>query len=97
MRSQFVMPLILAVSSLPAFAAAVMIARGQRASGTGWPLLSRVMLMVGLAILGGAAGLLWAGDNDTRRLAVIVAMALVVNGLGIALLVGMARNRNRRR
>ena len=54
------------------------------------------MLLVGFAILAGAAGLLWAGDNETRRLAVIIAMVLAVNGLGLALVFGLGRKRNRR-
>ncbi|MBF6023678.1 hypothetical protein [Lysobacter niastensis] len=89
-------PLILAASSLPAFLAAALIARGARRAGQpGAPALARLMLMVGIAILAGAAGLLWAGDNDTRRLAVIVAMVLAVNGLGVVLLVRLARSRRR--
>lgn len=99
--SPYVVPLILAISSLPAFIAAALIARSRRAARPdggrgGTPALARLMLLVGIAILAGAAGLLWAGDNDTRRLAVIVAMVLAVNGLGLVLLFGLGRKRNRR-
>ena len=99
--SPHVVPLILAISSLPAFIAAALIARGARAARRhggrgGMPVLARLMLLVGIAILAGAAGLLWAGDNQTRRLAVIVAMVLAVNGLGLVLLFSLGRSRNRR-
>ena len=94
--SDYFIPLMLAVSSLPAFAAAALVARG-RPAGAGWPLASRVMAMVGLSILAGALGLLWAGDDETRRIAVIVAMAVAVNGLGVVLLVGLARRNGNRR
>lgn len=99
--SAYLVPLILAISSLPAFIAAALIARSGRAarppdeSGS-TPALARLMLLVGVAILAGAAGLLWAGDNETRRLAVIVAMVLAVNGLGLVLLFSLGRKRNRR-
>ena len=92
----YVIPLILAISSLPAFIAAALIARG-RPAGTPWPLAARVMAMVGTAIVAGALGLFWAGDNETRQLSVIVAMALAVNGLGVVLLIGVARRNGSRR
>ena len=97
--SAYLVPLILAISSLPAFIAAALIARrAARPDGGrgGTPALARLMLLVGIAILAGAAGLLWAGDNETRRLAVIVAMVLAVNGLGLVLLFSLGRKRNRR-
>ena len=98
--STHVVPLVLAISSLPAFIAAALIARSSRAArpdgGRGTPTLARLMLLVGIAILAGAAGLFWAGDDDTRRLAVIVAMVLAVNGLGLILLFSLGRKRNRR-
>ena len=96
----YVVPLILAISSLPAFIAAALIGRSARATrpdgGRGTPALARLMLLVGIAILAGAAGLLWAGDNETRRLAVTVAMVLAVNGLGLVLIFSLGRKRNRR-
>lgn len=89
---ELIVPLILAISALPAFVVARLMARG-RPAGAPMPRLARVMQLVGLAILGGAVGLFWAGDNDTRRLAVIVAMVVAVNGLGVVLLVSMGRGR----
>ena len=99
--SDYVVPLVLAISSLPAFIAAALIARSARAARAdggrgGTPVLARLMLLVGLAILAGAVGLLWAGDNESRRLAVVVAMVLAVNGLGLVLLFSLGRKRNRR-
>ena len=92
----FVVPLILAVSSLPAFVAAALMSRG-RPAGAAVPPLARLMRLVGLAILAGAGGLLWAGGNETRRLAVIVAMVVAVNGLGLVLLFSLGRDRKGRR
>ncbi|HEY5782394.1 MAG TPA: hypothetical protein VIT66_11090 [Lysobacter sp.] len=97
----YVVPLVLAISSLPAFIAAALIGRSARATRPdggrgGGPALARLMLLVGFAILAGAAGLLWAGDDETRRLVVIVAMVLAVNGLGLVLIFSLGRKRNRR-
>ncbi|MDI9240530.1 hypothetical protein QLQ15_16620 [Lysobacter sp. LF1] len=89
---ELIVPAILTISALPAFVVARLMARG-RPQGAPMPRLARVMQLVGLAILAGAVGLFWAGDNGTRRLAVIVAMVVAVNGLGVILLVSMGRGR----
>ena len=88
----YVLPLILAVSSLPAFVAARMMGRG-RPRGAPVPPLARLMRLVGVAIVAGALGLLWAGADETRRLVVIVAMVVAVNGLGLVLLFKLGRGR----
>lgn len=88
----FIVPLILAISSLPAFVVAKLIGRG-RPPGAPVPRIARLMRLVGVAILAGAAGLYWAGDNETRRLAVIVAMVVAVNGLALVLLFSLGRGR----
>lgn len=88
----FIVPLLLAISSLPAFVVARLIGRG-RPTGAPVPRIARVMRLVGITILAGAAGLYWAGDNETRRLAVIVAMVVAVNGLGLLLLFSLGRGR----
>ncbi|WP_206861160.1 hypothetical protein [Lysobacter changpingensis] len=88
----YVIAVILAISSLPAFVAAALMSRG-RPRGAPAPPLARVMRLVGVAILAGALGLVWAGDNETRRLAVIVAMVVAVNGLGLVLLFKLGRGR----
>jgi uncharacterized membrane protein YccC len=79
-------PLIVAASSLPAFVVAGLLRRDR-------PRLARLMVMVGVAIAGGALGLAWAGDDPARVLAVVVAMALAVNGLGVMILVDALRRR----
>ena len=89
---ELIVPAILAISALPAFVVARLMARG-RPKGAPMPRLARLMQLVGLAILAGAVGLFWAGDDGTRRLAVIVAMVVAVNGLGVLLLVSMGRGR----
>ena len=89
----YVLPLILALSSLPAFVAAQMMGRG-RPRGAPMPPLARLMRLVGVAIVAGALGLLWAGQDETRRLAVIVAMVVAVNGLGLVLLFKLGRGRS---
>lgn len=91
----YVIPLLLAVSSLPAFIAASLMSRG-RPRGAPVPPLARVMRLVGIAIVAGALGLLWAGDDGTRRLAVIVGMVVAVNGLGLVLLFKLGRGRSGR-
>ncbi|GAA5076841.1 hypothetical protein [Lysobacter panacisoli] len=88
----FIVPLILAISSLPAFVVAALIGKG-RPRGAPVPRLALVMRLVGIAILAGAAGMFWAGENETRRLAVVVAMVVAVNGLGLVLLFSLGRNR----
>ncbi|MDR0184719.1 hypothetical protein [Lysobacter arvi] len=90
--TDYVIPIVLALSSLPAFIAAALISRG-RPRGAPVPPLARIMRLVGVAILAGALGLLWAGEDDTRRLAVIVAMVVAVNGLGLVLLFKLGRGR----
>lgn len=89
----YVIPAILAASSLPAFIAAKLMSRG-RPPGAPLPPLALVMRLVGVAILAGALGLLWAGEDETRRLVVILAMVVAVNGLGLVLLFKLGRNRS---
>lgn len=88
----YLVPALLALSSLPAFVVANLIGRG-RPAGAPVPPLARLMRLVGIAIIAGAAGLLWAGQSETRRLAVIVAMVVAVNGLGLVLLFSLGRGR----
>lgn len=90
--TDYLVPALLALSSLPAFVVAALIGRG-RPPGAPVPPLARLMRLVGVAIVAGAAGLLWAGEHETRRLAVIVAMVLAVNGLGLVLLFSLGRRR----
>jgi hypothetical protein len=79
-------PLIVAASSLPAFLVAWLLRRDR-------PRMSRLMTLVGVAIAGGALGLAWAGEDEARVLAVVIAMAIAVNGLGVMILVDAIRRR----
>lgn len=93
--TDYAIPALLALSSLPAFVVAALIGRG-RPRGAPVPPLARLMRLVGVAIVAGAAGLLWAGEDETRRLTVIVAMVVAVNGLGLVLLFSLGRGRRDR-
>lgn len=90
MEHALAIPLIVAVSSAPAFLAARAFARDR-------PRLATLMRLVGVAIIAGAAGLAWAGDDRTRQLAVALGVALAVNGLGLLVLRDMLRRRRRAR
>lgn len=83
-------PLILALSGLPALAVAAWIGGNgdERSRGLGlrWALL-------GLAILLGAAALYWAGDSRARVYAVVVALVVAVNALGVSMLRHLRRGR----
>lgn len=83
-----VIPLIVAASSVPAFLAARTFA-GDR------PRLAALMRLVGMAILAGALGLAWAGEDGSRQLAVAVGLALAVNGLGLFVLWDILGRRRR--
>jgi hypothetical protein len=93
MLVDYLIPTVLAASSLPAFVAARLMSRG-RPRGAPVPPLALLMRLVGFAIFAGAAGLVWAGDDGTRRLAVVVAMVVAVNGLGLVLLFKLGRGRS---
>ena len=88
MAQTLLIPLIVAASSVPAFLAA-------RAFSCDRPRLATLMRLVGLAILAGALGLAWAGDDGSRQLAVAVGVALAVNGLGVFVLWDLLRRRRR--
>ncbi|GAB3337300.1 hypothetical protein [Marilutibacter aestuarii] len=47
--------------------------------------LARLLALVGVALVLGAAGLYVAGDDEGRMIAVVLVLLLVVNGLGLAL------------
>ena len=88
MEHVLLIPLIVAASSVPAFLAA-------RAFAGDRPRLAMLMRLVGVAIIAGAAGLAWAGDDGARQLAVALAVALAVNGLGLFVLWDILRRRRR--
>ena len=82
-------PIVVAASSLPAFLAA-------RAFSADRPRLATLMRLVGMAILAGAIGLAWAGDDRARVLAVAIGLAVAVNGLGLFVLYDVMRRRSRK-
>ena len=65
----------------------------QRAVTT--PVLVPGLVAGGVVLLAGAVAMLWAGEDSTRVLAVALALALVVNGLAVAMLVAVAHGRRR--
>lgn len=88
MEHGLLIPLIVAASSLPAFIAARTFRRDRRR-------LAMLMQLVGFAILAGAIGLIWAGDDRQRLITIGAGMVLAVNGLGLFVLWDILR-RNRR-
>lgn len=100
-------PLLVGLTSLPVFLIAYYVRRGRLhlingldASRVADPVglairISRLLFAVGFAMLGAAGGLLWAGHDASRGQAVVIAMVVVVNLLGIALVVTIARARMR--
>ena len=84
--------LAFALTSVPAFLIARSLHRAGEQGGVN-RLLAKMMRAVGLALIGGALAMLWAGADQTRVLAVALGMALVVNGLAVAMLVAVVRSR----
>ncbi|MFZ5655494.1 MAG: hypothetical protein ACOY37_00275 [Pseudomonadota bacterium] len=84
--------LAFALTSVPAF----LIARSLRRSDVQVNhLLARMMRTVGVLLAGGALGMLWAGGDPTRVLAVALGMALLVNGMAVAMFVAVLRAQRR--
>lgn len=88
MDDGLLVPLIVAASSLPAFLAARAFSRDRNR-------LATLMRLVGLAILAGAVGLAWAGGDRNRMIAVLLAVAVAVNGLGLFVLHDILHRRRR--
>lgn len=91
--------LAFALTSVPAFLIAQSLAksaqrrdpdaREARLAAT----LVRLMRIVGGVMLMGAAATLWAAADSGRMVIVILGVALLVNGLAIAMLVAVVRGR----
>lgn len=81
-------PLIVALTGLPALGIAIWHARnddGQaRILGLHWALIA-------LAIFIGAACLYWAGGNERQVTGVVIAMALAVNALIVSMVLRLRR------
>ena len=75
-------PVLLAIAGLPAVAIAAWLARDERPASRG---LAVRMALVGIVILLGALGVHWAGDDGSRVLKVVLAMALLVNALALSM------------
>lgn len=82
-------PLIVALSGLPALAIAAWIGGNDdprsRGLGLRWALL-------GMAILLGGGALYWAGDSRALIYTVVIALVLVVNALAVSMLLHLRRN-----
>ncbi len=90
-------PALLFAGSLPMFAIAWRIGRGDLHWVNGLDArrlrdpaavarrLARLLSLVGIALVLGAAGLYAAGDDEGRMITVVLVLLLVVNGLGFAL------------
>lgn len=90
--------LAFALTSVPSFLIARSLER-TAASGNGTTAnrpLARLMRFVGAILLAGALAMLWAGGDQTRVLAVALAMALAVNGLAVLMFVTVVRHRRRK-
>ncbi|MCF7221102.1 hypothetical protein [Marilutibacter chinensis] len=103
--TDLLVPTLLAAGSLPMFAIAYRVARGdlhwlngldagrlrdpQRIAAR----MSRLLGLVGVALLLGAAGMYWAGGMQARVGAVTVGLLIAVNGLGVALVLAIRRAR----
>ena len=82
-------PLMVALSGLPALGIAGWYARGQpgpqaRGLALRWAALA-------LALFLGAAGLYWAGGEQARTVAVVVAMLVAVNALIVSMVLQLRR------
>ena len=74
--------LLLALAGLPAIAIAAWLAKDPRPASRG---LAIRMALVGITILAGALGLYWAGEDGSRVVMVVLAMALLVNALALSM------------
>lgn len=77
-----IVPLIVALSGLPALAIAAWIGGADDARSRG---LGLRWALLGLAILLGAAALYWAGDSRPRVYTVAIALVVTVNALAVSM------------
>ena len=86
-------PLLVAATGLPAVGIAAWLARSPQPVHRS---LALHMALVGLAILSGALGLYWAAGDPGRTRAVVIAMVLAVNALGVSMVLQLRRGGARR-
>ena len=84
-------PLVLAISGLPALLIGAWMSRGPDARSRG---MAVHWVLVGLAIQAGAVGVYWAGDDNGRVHAIVNALVVLVNALIVSMLLQLRRNRN---
>ena len=83
-------PLVLAVSGLPALLIGAWMSRTTDERSRGMA-LHRVL--AGLAIQAGAVGIYWAGDDDRLAQGIVIAMVVLVNALIVSMVLQLRRNR----
>ena len=83
-------PLILAISGLPALLIGAWISREPGARSRGMALHS---VMAGLAIQAGAVGVYWAGADERMALGIVIATVVLVNALIVSMVLQARRNR----
>jgi hypothetical protein len=84
-------PLVLAISGLPALLIGAWMSREPDARSRG---MAVHWVLVGLAIQAGAVGVYWAGSDDGGVHAIVIAMVVLVNALIVSMLLQLRRNRN---
>ncbi len=85
-------PLVLAVSGLPALLIGAWMSRANDDRSRG---LALHWVLVGLAIQAGAVGVYWAGDDDRIAQGIVIAMVVLVNALIVSMVLQL-RRRNRK-
>lgn len=90
---QVIVPLIVALSGLPALAVAAWTGGNDsplaRGTGLRWALIA-------LSIFLGAVGLYWAGEDRVRTYAVVIAMLVAVNAIAVSLVLHLRRGQGPR-
>lgn len=106
MSKEMLVPLIVGLTSAPVFVFAWLVGRGRLHLVSGLDArrvedpaglarrLSLLLWLVALAMLGAAAGFYWAGTHEARASAVVVALVVAVNVLGVVLLLTVAKARH---
>ncbi|WP_296280915.1 hypothetical protein [Pseudoxanthomonas sp.] len=83
-------PLVLAVSGLPALLIGAWMSRAVDDRSRGMALH---WVLVGLVIQAGAVGIYWAGGDDRLAQGIVIAMVVLVNALIVSMVLQLRRNR----